>query len=46
MSSDENRSENNTISLSVRRKAATLAILVGMTIFVSGVIGKVIDRLF
>lgn len=40
------RSNNNAMVLSNRKQARTLAIVIGVTIFAGGIIGKLIDKLF
>ena len=46
MSYDQNRSQNSIITLTTRKKARRLGIAIGVFVFVSGVIGKVIEKLF
>jgi len=46
MSYDQNRNDNNVISISTRKKARTFAIVIGVTIVTSGVIQKLIEKLF
>ncbi|HLR52485.1 MAG TPA: hypothetical protein VK072_06360 [Candidatus Avamphibacillus sp.] len=46
MSYDQNRNDNNAISISTRKKARIFAIIICVTIFTSGVIQKLIEKLF